>query len=883
LVRRKQRRNTGLPGPPAPAFAAATSRGRWQAWLPLAVVLLLLGLVYPEAMFEGRVYGGADTAAAESFRQVGDQERQQGRYPLWNPYIFGGMPTFGSLAYTHGVYPPTLLFEFLQGLGLPPLTWMLGHLLCGGLGMWWLLGRLGVAWPGRLLGTVAWLWSARLVAWAVHGHGSKLGAEMYLPWLVGLVWLILTTGGLRPVAMAALLLGLQFLRGHVQISYYTLLAIGLLTVWHLVWPLAAVRLAAARADIGHAAAGQPPPASPPRQPLRQRWQRAGLVAVAVGLGFAIGAALLLPVHSYAEISTRGAGGATGGDGTAFDYATAWSLAPEDLAAVILPGVAGYGKASYLGRMPFTDNPNYIGLLLLVLAAAAWLARGQRSLFWVLVAGSVVSVLLAMGRFSPGLYQLAYTTLPYFDKFRVPAMIMVLPVLGVAVLAALGVTQLADPRSERATVWLRRLAWGLFGGGGLLLLLGTSGLAQATHREWLQALAAQSGKPAAGVLLDEAWGLHRTFLVRGGLVLLAAGGAFLVAARRPRFRATWLVPVLVLLVAVDQWSVIRLVTHPERALVDVVRGPDGGGRLVPAASLVQRWQGPRAAQLDAGLARALQDAVGHGRLLPLGADAGSNAFMTAGVRSLGGYHPAKPATAEAMRQALYPRDGLPGFRVARWLGAAALTLPQTLSPADLDLLREHGLDLDERAISAGGTMIYRLRDPWPRARLVDRYLLADALPAGDALEPFLDAIAAGRHDPARALVLERTPEPAPQTGPEPLPDPIFVRDGLNEVVLRVETPRPVLLLLADLWAPGWQARSDGRSVPLLRADLMLRAIALPAGTHEVSFEFRDPALRRGVTLALVGVLGVLVLLTAGWFRARSRARAVVARGDNERDR
>lgn len=877
MVRRKQRRNNDLPRPPAPVPAAVAGRGRWEPWLVLAAVLLLLGLVYPEAMFEGRVYGGADAAAAESFRQVGDLERQQGRYPLWNPFIFGGMPTFGSLAYTHGVYPPTLLFEFLQGLGLPPLTWMLGHLLFGGLGMWWLLGRLGIAWPGRLLGAVVWLWSARLVAWAVHGHGTKLGAEMYLPWLVGLVWLILTSGGLRPVAMAALLLGLQLLRGHVQISYYTLLVIGLMTVWHLVWPLAPARSAATTAEDASPPDDQPPP----RPPLRQRWQRAGLVAVVLGLGFAIGAALLLPVHSYAEISTRGAGGAAGGEGTAYDYATAWSLAPEDLAAVVLPAVAGFGKATYLGRMPFTDNPNYIGVLLLVLAAAAWLARGQRSLFWVLLAALVVSVLLAMGRFSPGLYQLAYSVLPYFDKFRVPAMIMLVPVLVVATLAALGATQLADPRSKSASVWLRRTAWGLLGGGGLLLLLGVSGLGQEAHREWLQALAERSGKQAAGVLLDEAWGLHRAFLVRGGMVLLAAGGAFLLASRRPRFRVTWLVPVLVLLVAVDQWGVIRLVTHPERALVDVVRGPEGGGRLVPAAGLVQPWQGPRARQLDPGLAGALQDAVGHGRLLPLGADAGSNAFMTAGVRSLGGYHPAKPAAAEAMRQRLYPRQGLPGFRVARWLGAAAVTLPQTLAAADLELLREHGLDLHDRAIPQGGTMIYRLRDPWPRARLVDRYRLADTLPAGDALEPFLDAIAAGSHDPAEAAILERAPAPAPQTGPEPLPEPVFVRDGLNEVVLAVETPRPVLLLLADLWAPGWQVRRDGQPVPLLRADLMLRAVALPAGEHEVSFAYRDPAVRRGVTLAVVGALGVLVLLAAGWFRDRSRARAVATRGDDER--
>lgn len=873
MVKRKQIRGPGPARPAAsgpspavrPRLLQALGRGRW--WLAPVCVLLWLGLLYPEPLWQGQVYAGADTAAAEAFRQVGDAARQEGQYPLWNPYIFGGMPTFGSVAYTHGVYPPTVVFEGLQRLGLPPLTWMLGHLFFGGLGMWWLLGRWHVPWPARCLSVVIWLWSARLVAWAVHGHGTKLGAEMYLPWLVGLVWMILTRGGLRPVAWAALLLGLQFLRGHPQISYYTLLLLGLLTVWHLVWPLAP-----ARADATEPAAGAPKP------PWSRRWPRAGLVAVAVVLGFAIGAALLLPVHSYASLSTRGAGGAGDAGGAAFDYATNWSLAPEDLAAVFLPAVAGFGKATYMGRMPFTDNPNYIGFLVPLLAVAAWRWRAQRSLLWALAAVCGISLLLAMGRFSPGLYQFAYDVWPFFDKFRVPAMIMVLPVLAVAVLAGLGASALADSR-QVPDPWLQRAAWALFGLGGLLLVAAT-GVAEEAHRSWLTALAGKSPKQAAPVLLSEAWTLHREFLIRGGLVLLAAGGAMLLAGRRAGFRRVWLVPVLVVLVAVDQGSVVRLVTHPERALSEVVRTADGGGRLAPASRLIRPWQGPATVQVDPALQRPLRDLVGHDRLLPLGADAVSNAYMTAGIRSAGGYYPAKPAAVEAVRQRLY--DQLPAGRLARWYGVAAVTYPAQFTPADLDLLREQGLDLEPAGRAAGPVFLYRVADRLPRARLVDQWRPVTALPQGDALEPFLDAIAAGGHDPAALVVLDREPDPRPQTGLEALSEPEFVRDGLNEVVLRVEAPRPVLVLLADLWAPGWQAEIDGRPADLLRADLMLRAVAVPAGVHEVRFVYRDPAVRQGVALAVGGVLCVLVLWTAPWLARRRQVAVASARGESERD-
>ncbi len=263
--RDKPNRNPERDLPPPPPGGGLLRRVAPLRWLaPWLAVLTLLAILYPGPMLQGKVFGSADATAADAFRSVGDAARAEGDYPFWNPYLFLGMPTFGSLAYTLGVYPPTLIFEFLQTkLGLPPLTWLLGHLLLGGVGMWWLLGRWHLPWAARLLGCVAWLWFPRVVAWGVHGHGSKLGAAMALPWLVGLTWDVLARGRLRSAGLVAVVLGLQFLRGHVQISYYTLLILGFLTVWSFFWPLG---------DGPH-----------PRRVERGR--RAGLMAGALGLGF----------------------------------------------------------------------------------------------------------------------------------------------------------------------------------------------------------------------------------------------------------------------------------------------------------------------------------------------------------------------------------------------------------------------------------------------------------------------------------------------------------------------------------------------------------------------------------------------------------------------
>jgi hypothetical protein len=817
---------------------------RWRWLVPWLLVFALLAVLYPGPVFEGHVYGSVDAAASAAFREVGDAARAAGDYPFWNPYLFLGMPTFGSLAYNLGVYPPTVVFEFLQNqLGLPPLTWMLGHLLLGGVGMWWLLGRFDVPWSGRLLGCVTWLWFARVVAWGVHGHGSKLGAAMAMPWLLGLAWEVLARGRWRAVGLLSLVLGLQFLRGHVQISYYTLLLLGFLTVWNLIWPLDGSQ----------------------RPTLAERGRRAGMMAATVALGFSIGAALLLPVHDYAEISTRGQEGASGGGRTPYEYATDWSLGPEDLAATVFAGAAGFGKATYAGRMPFTDYPNYVGLLVLGLAVVAWWSP-RRRLVLALAVAALAGLLLAMGRHSPGIYQLAYEILPYFKKFRVPSMAMVVPALLLAVLAAIGARTLAGLGAE-ASPRLRRAGLVVLIVGAVLLLVGGTGAVASAYRDQLAALAERAGKPTAPVLLDAAWDLHRSLLIRQGLVVMVAGAAVLLAGRRSGFARVGLVPVLAILVAVDLGSVAHLVTQPQDGLVEVVRGADGGGRLAPATRLERPWRPAADSHLPPAQAERLRELVGHDRVLPLGGDANSNAFMIAEIRSLGGYHPAKPAVAEAVRQRLF--QGVPSGAVARWLAASVLLTPGPLAPESLDRLATFGLEIAGGGEAIGRRMAYPIADSLPRARLVDRWAPQPASTAGgDALERFLDDVATGRHDPSATVVLAETPDPLPQTGPEPLPEPVFVHDGLDAIEIEAETPRPALLLLADGVAPGWRVRVNGETRPLLVADHVLRAVALPAGRHVVRFEFRDPALARGLILASCGLIVSLTL--AVWPRRRRQA-------------
>jgi uncharacterized membrane protein YfhO len=69
------------------------------------------------------------------------------------------------------------------------------------------------------------------------------------------------------------------------------------------------------------------------------------------------------------------------------------------------------------------------------------------------------------------------------------------------------------------------------------------------------------------------------------------------------------------------------------------------------------------------------------------------------------------------------------------------------------------------------------------------------------------------------------------------------------------------VLSEAFFPGWIASLEGESVEILRADYLLRGIALPAGSHRVRFEYRPASVRIGAGLTLLGVCGVLGLLVS----------------------
>jgi hypothetical protein len=86
-------------------------------------------------------------------------------------------------------------------------------------------------------------------------------------------------------------------------------------------------------------------------------------------------------------------------------------------------------------------------------------------------------------------------------------------------------------------------------------------------------------------------------------------------------------------------------------------------------------------------------------------------------------------------------------------------------------------------------------------------------------------------------------------------------------VRCQSDRPAYLVVNDGIASGWQATVDGRPAPILPANVVFRAVAIPAGTSVVQMDYRPRGLLPAAMVSLAGLLGCGVLLARGCRKTR----------------
>ncbi len=152
------------------------------------------------------------------------------------------------------------------------------------------------------------------------------------------------------------------------------------------------------------------------------------------------------------------------------------------------------------------------------------------------------------------------------------------------------------------------------------------------------------------------------------------------------------------------------------------------------------------------------------------------------------------------------------------GVPAQEIDKALRPGDLEFLAH-----------TGEAYVYENSGALPRAMFVPDYTVVD-------FDAVLTSGWPAGVDPRRTLLLEHAPARPPNGGASE--GRVRIVDYRNtEVTIDVDSTAGGFVLLNDVWHPWWYAEIDGVPAPILKADVLFRAVEVAPGSHRVRFVFR----------------------------------------------
>ena len=789
------------------------------------VLFFLIAALYFAPQFSGQTLMQHDVQQYEGMsKDILDNRVATGEDAQWTGRMFGGMPAF-----LINVKYPAQAVKGTIGKIVKVVDTPASFLFFSMTAMWIAMLLFGLSpWVG-LVAALAYGFSTYFMLIIGAGHITKMWALVYAPLMMAGVYCTLRRNAWAGAALTALFTSLEIGANHPQITYYFVIAMAALWI--------SEGIIAMRSKRG-------------RDFARRTALLVAAGVAAVGSNFAP----LWYTWQHTKETTRGgselvAEGAHGDEGLDLQYATAWSYGKTETLNTLVPDFMGgassdtfapdgpvaealrpYGMEQaaqymprYWGDQPYTAGPTYLGAAVIFLALTALFLLPARQRWWI-VAATLLTLFMAWGSNMMWLTELLMRYLPGYNKFRTVSMALVVAQWTLPLLAALG-TGIAIERSEQTD--LKRLTRAvirsaaicaallliLIAGGRSLFDFGMQHDGASLSEQFRQMLLEQGGDEyvkqgvhesmgwsVASAMADERAAVMRADAWRSLAFIILAAGAMLLYARRKVIRSgTALCIVLTLIVAAD------LVTVDTRYLSWKSFVPARTARILPteADKLI------------------MQDKDPAYRVLNTSVSTFNDATTSYFHRSVGGYH---------------------GAKLSRYQ------------------------DIIDRYLSKGDEGVLDM--------LNVRYVIGPSATADDvATRP----TANGAAWTVRSVVRAASPEEEitltgeVDTKHEAVMSDEFLPENYNfsDGTVTLEEYRPnylryttqsegnALAVFSEIYTrEGWRAYIDGEEVRPLRADYILRALELPAGSHTVEWRYRAPHWNAIEAVTLIFSIAVL---------------------------
>jgi len=781
----------------------------------LAAILIFLTVifVYLSPLLEGKQLRQGDIVSwSGASKETADfRLSHPGEEPLWTNAMFGGMP-----AYMISLLTPSndIISFFDKAMCLFVLPHPANMIFVYFIGFFILLLVLGVDPWLSIIGALAFGFSSYFFIIIEAGHNSKATTIGYMaPVFAGI---ILTMRGkyLWGGILTALFLALIIKMNHVQMTYYLMILIIIYMISELYSKIKEKQLA-------------------------MFFKASAVLLFAVILALGSNITTLWTSYEYSKDTIRGKTELTSNaevktKGLDLDYATQWSYGIDETFTLLIPNFKGgsssgkLGESSeayavlkqngvpnikaitsqmplYWGPQPFTSGPVYAGAIFIFLFVLG-LFIVKTPLKWVLFIATALSIMLSWGKHFMPLTQFFFDYFPMYSKFRAVSSILVIAELCIPLLGILALNQIITKKTDKSEV-LKYGKISLYVTAGISLLFAIAGSsffdfrsagdAQLPYPEWLMNAIVADRK---SIFIMDAW---RSVL----FIVLAAG--FIWAFIENKIKKEYFIAAFIFLVVIDMgfvdWRYFDNSNFTNKKNVQTPFQPTEADLLI------------------------LEDKDPNYRVFNVTVSSFNDASTSYFHKSVGGYHAAKLRRYQDLIEHQISKNNVKVFNM--------LNTKYFIAP-------------DQNKQPQAQRNVAALGNAW----FVENYKIVE--------NPDSEINALSDFEPATTAIVDKRFNDYVKDfkpGKDSTSTIVLTKYLPNHLTYQSTTKKEELAVFSEIYyANGWNAYIDGKSVPYIRVNYVLRAMKIPQGNHKIEFKFEPKAYFTGEKIGFASSILLLLL-------------------------
>lgn len=786
----------------------------WKKVIPhisALIAFVLFSCIYFSPQLKGKVLpmGDIENSFKGAAQEAIAYEKATGDATLWTNSMFGGMPTY-QISSRQNNNISKYIERASQLFFSRPIGYFIGAMLF----FYVTMILLGVNPWLSMLGAFAFAFTTNNLVLFEAGHATKIRALIASSMVVG--GTILAYRQKLWIGALAFTIGMavNINANHFQMTFYLGILLGIFVLFELVKHIKEGKFK----DFGIAS---------------------GVLILCLAVAMGTGASKLMTTLEYSKETMRGnpileAQGeqvttSSETQGLDFSYAMNWSNGTLDLFSSYIPGFVGGGSSEpisknsalaksfrgranvdrgplYWGGLPSTSGPIYFGAgMFFLFFLGFFVVKGH--LKWWMLAAFILTCMISMGKNVAWFNKLLFDYFPLFNMFRTPNSVLSVTSILVPFFGILGLSQIVKSQDRDSLTRKLYIAAGVLAGS--CLIFGVLGSALFDFAGANDAAYGQRGYDISAVVKDRKSLLMSDSFRSMFIILLSAGLIWLFI--KNKIKAAYLYAGLALITIVDLWGV--------------------GKRYVSSGDFVEERvmkQSNTPRDVDQAI---LKDSDIHYRVHDVSTDPWNSAKASYFHKTIGGYHPAKLQRINDL--------------IEKHLSQGNINVFNMLNTKYFITNNQEGKLAFQPNMSALGNVWFVDNILMLKTNREEINGLSGFDPATTALvhsdfQSYFDGWTVDNPDNGRINLIEYKP---------------------NKLTYTTTGTGNKLAVFSEMWyGPnlGWQAYLDGQPVDHIRVNYALRAMKVPPGSHEITFEFKPNSYKTGELISLI-CSGLLFLL------------------------